>query len=98
MDFLVEMQLEVPPDYDPVLREDLGKRERARAAEIMASSNFFKWVWIPPGQKARIMICSAVDAVELHETISSLPAMPWAKFEVTSLVACEVGAPICMPN
>ena len=36
MDFLVEFEICVPPDYDPERFAELVKRERARAAEIAA--------------------------------------------------------------
>jgi muconolactone delta-isomerase len=97
MEFLVEMEIGVPPDYDPELLADLLKRERVRAAEI-ASGDFFKMVWIVPGQRARIMICSAADARELHDTISSLPAAKWNRYHVTPVIECGVGSSICIPN
>jgi muconolactone delta-isomerase len=98
MDFLVEFAIGVPPDYDPKLLEDLLKRERARAAEIAAAGNFFKHVWIVPCQAARISICSARDAAELHATFTSLPAAKWNSYQVTPLIECASGAPICIPD
>jgi len=98
MDFLVDMKLCIPPDCDPKIREDLTRRERARAAEILASGNFFKMVWIVPCQRARILICSAADEAELHQTFASLPAMPWSEIHVTPLIECEQGSSICMPS
>jgi muconolactone D-isomerase len=97
MDFLVDIEICMPPDYDPDSLVDLLKRERARAAEI-ADSGFFKMVWIVPGQRARIMVCSATDARDLHDTINSLPAVRWNRYQVTPLIECEVGSPICISN
>jgi muconolactone D-isomerase len=97
-DFLVEFQICIPPDYDPELLADLLKRERARAAEISAQGDFFKMVWIVPCQRARISICSAADARELHETFSSLPGSKWNTYEVTPLIECGKGESICIPN
>src|SRR5580692_10419670 len=98
MDFLVEIEIGLPPDYDPKLLPDLLKRERTRAAEIAASGDFFKKVWIVPCQRARIMICSVADAQELHETISSLPAVKWNEYQVTPLIECDEGSSICIPS
>ena len=98
MDFLVEFEIRIPPDYDPALLADLLKRERTRAAEIAASGNFFKMVWIVPCQRARICICSAADVQELHETISSLPGAKWNKYKVTPLIECDIGSSICIPS
>lgn len=98
MDFLVEFEICIPPDYDPALFADLVKRERARAAEIAAIGTFFKMVWIVPCQRARISICSAADARELHDTYASLPAAKWNKYEVTPLIECDKGSSICIPS
>ncbi len=98
MDFLVEMEIGMPPDLDAEMVADLTRRERARAAEISAAGNFFREVWIVPGERSRIMICTAPDAASLHETFVSLPAFPWSKFKVTPLIGCEPGAPICVVN
>jgi muconolactone delta-isomerase len=97
MDFLVEFEICLPPDYDPELLADLLKRERARAAEISAGP-FFKSVWIVPCQRARIAICSAADAQELHETLHSLPAAVWNEYQVTPLIECAEGSSICIPT
>lgn len=98
MDFLVDMELCIPPDCDPDVAEDISRRERARAAEILASGNIFKMVWIVPCQRARILVCSAASAAELHQTFSSLPAMPWSKIRVTPLIERDVGSSICIPT
>ncbi len=97
MDFLVNIEIKVPPDYDPELLADLLKRERPRAAEI-AATGFFKKVLIVPCQPSSIMICSAKDAGELHDTINSLPAVRWNDYEVTPLIECEPGSSICVPS
>jgi muconolactone delta-isomerase len=98
MEFLVEMVIGVPADYDPTLLSDLLKRERIRAGEIAARGTFFKNVWIVPCQRARIMICTAADAQELHETFSSLPAMKWNTYQATPLIPCGKGSSICIPD
>jgi muconolactone D-isomerase len=93
--FFVEMELRVPPDYDPELRKDLVTRERKRAAEITAEG-FWKHQWIVPGQRARINICSTADAAKLHETYSSLPAFKFTDLKASPLIECAVGEPIAM--
>ena len=98
MDFLVEMEICYPPDTDPELLAEQSKHERARTAEISSSRNFFKNVWIVPCERARILICSATDAADLHATFASLPVFKWAKLQATPLVECDVGSSICMPN
>jgi muconolactone D-isomerase len=97
MDFLVEFQIKMPPDYDAELLADLLKEERQRAAEISATG-FFKRIWIVPCQRARVAICTARDAAELHETLFRLPAMKWNECTATALIECDAGSPICMPG
>lgn len=93
--FYVEMELQVPPDYDPELRKDLVTRERKRAAEI-AAEGFWKYQWIVPGRRARINICSAADPVKLHETYASLPAFKFTDLHASPLIECPAGEPIAM--
>jgi muconolactone delta-isomerase len=96
MDFLVEFDICIPPDYDPAKAADLQKRERKRAAEIVSQGNFFKKVWVVPGRRARIAICSAPDAQVLDETFASLPAAKWNKMSVTPLFECPTDTSICI--
>lgn len=96
MDFLVEFDICIPPDYDPVKAADLQQRERKRAAEIAGQGNFFKKVWIAPCRRSRIAICSAPDARILDETFNSLPAAKWNKMSVTPLIECSTNPTICI--
>jgi muconolactone D-isomerase len=93
--FFVEMELMVPPDYDPELRKQLVTEERKRAAEI-TGSGFWKYQWVVPGRRARINICSAEDAAKVHETYASLPAFKFTDLKVSPLIECPVGEPIAM--
>lgn len=96
MDFLVDMEICFPPDTDPTLLADITQRERAHAARISTKGHFFKEAWIVPCRPARILICTAADATELHATFASAPAFPWSKLEATPLVACDIGTSICI--
>ncbi|MBG6118491.1 muconolactone delta-isomerase [Sphingobium sp. JAI105] len=98
MDFFVEMEIGFPPDYDPEKLAEITRKERERASEITAAGTFFKEVWIVPCQRSRILICTADDATQLHETFASLPAWRWSKLQATPLVECAVGASICIPD
>ena len=96
MYFIVEMEIAVPPDLEAEKLAELTRRERDRAAEINGQGNFFQQVWVVPGQRSRIMICTAADAAELHNTFQSLPAFPWCTFKVSPLIMREPGAPISL--
>jgi Muconolactone delta-isomerase len=95
MDFLVEMDIVVPNDYDSSLREDLITRERARGMEL-ASEGFFKQAWVVPGRRSRIHICTAKDAAHFHELFTSLPAYHFTKCNVIPLVECAADEPIAI--
>jgi muconolactone D-isomerase len=95
MDFLVEMEIVVPHDYDPALRDDLVARERARGMEL-ASQGFYKEAWVVPGRRARIQICTAEDAAQFNALFTSLPAYPFTKNRVLPLVECAVDEPIAI--
>lgn len=98
MDFMVEFEIGIPPDYDADLLADLLRRERERAAEISARGDFFKMVWTVPCQRARIGICTAASAEELQDTFASLPGMRWNNYETTPLIPCAPGSAICLHN
>lgn len=95
MDFLVEVEITIPPDHDETALADLLGRERSRAAEL-AEGDLFKRVWIVPGKPARIMICSATNSRELDETINTLPAVRWSRFKVTPVIERQLGSSICV--
>ena len=96
MDFLIEFDICIPPDYDPVKAADLQQRERARSREIAAQGDFYKKVWVAPGRRSRIAICSAPDALVLDQIFASLPAAKWNKTTVTPLVEWTGDATICI--
>ena len=92
MDFLIEMEVGGPSD--PEVFAELAQRERAAAAALVERGDFFKEVWIVPCQRSRLLICSAKDAADLHETFASLPGTKWNKLQATPLVECELGSSI----
>ena len=96
MDFLIEMEVGGPSD--PEVFAELAKKERAAAAELTARGDFFKEVWIVPCQRARLLICSAKDAADLHETFNSLPGTKWNKLQATPLIERKLGESICIPD
>ncbi len=95
MDFLVEMEICVPNDYDPVLRDDLIARERARGVGL-AAQGFYKEALVVPGLRARIQICTADDAAQFNDLFTSLPAYPFTENRVLPLVECAADEPIAI--
>ncbi len=84
MEFLVEIDVQWPPDGDPQRRAQLVEAETKRAAEL-AAKGILKRVWRIPGRWANFGLWEASDATALHEAISSLPFFPWLKVVVRPL-------------
>ena len=84
MEFLVQIEVQFPPEMDPALRSDLLDRERQRGLELRASG-VIRRIWRIPGRFANVAIYDTTDATALHEAISSLPLFPWLDVKVTPL-------------
>jgi|SRR5580658_1959226 muconolactone D-isomerase len=84
MDFLVEIEVRLPPDTDPGRKAELVAAEAARAKDLAAKGTIHR-LWRVPGRWANVGIWRAGDASELHEALSSLPLYPWLAVAVTPL-------------
>jgi muconolactone D-isomerase len=84
MDFLVEIEVRLPPDTDPERKAELVAAEAARAKELAAKGAIYR-LWRVPGRWANVGIWRADDATGLHEALSSLPLYPWLDIDVTPL-------------
>jgi len=84
MDFLVKIDVRLPPGTEPERRDQLVAAEAARARELAAAGSIFR-LWRVPGRWTNVGIWRAADATALHEAISSLPLYPWLDVEVTPL-------------
>lgn len=84
MQFLVRMDVHLPPDLDAGVVSDLRARETARAGEIQRSG---KWpgLWRVVGQVANVSVFDVESGDELHELLTSLPLFPYMDIEVTAL-------------
>jgi muconolactone D-isomerase len=86
MDFLVEIEVRLPPETDQARREELVAAEGARARELAAAGTIYR-LWRVPGRWSNVGIWRAHDATELHQAISSLPLYSWLDVQVTPLAA-----------
>lgn len=84
MDFLVAIDVGLPPNTEPARRDALVAAEAARAKELAEQGVIYR-LWRIPGRWSNVGIWRAVDATQLHQAISSLPLYPWLSVEVTAL-------------
>jgi muconolactone D-isomerase len=91
MEFLVRIDVHLPGDMDPDVRERLLERERERGFELKRQGTIVR-IWRIPGRLANVGIWEADDATVLHEAIASLPVFPWIDAEVIPLAVHHLEA------
>jgi muconolactone D-isomerase len=84
VEFLVEIQVNLPPDMSAGERAALLERERARGLELKAAGTIVR-IWRVPGRLANVGIWQAPDADVIHAALTSLPVFPWVDARVTAL-------------
>jgi muconolactone D-isomerase len=84
MEFLVRIQLTVPPGLPAEERTRLAEAEARRGRELKDAGTIVR-IWRIPGRTANAGIWVAADATALHEAIASLPMFPYLQAEVTPL-------------
>lgn len=82
--FHVEMDVQVPPGFDPTRLERLKAEEKARCHELMQSG---KWrhLWRVVGRYANVSLFDVDSPAELHDILSTLPLFPLMDIRVTAL-------------
>ena len=84
MEFLVQIQVNFPPEMPPEQLADVLEREVARGRELKANGTIAR-IWRIPGRRANVGIWRAETTDDLHAAIMSLPAFPWIDARVTAL-------------
>ncbi len=84
MRFHVRMDVHLPPDLDPQVREEIIAREKAYSQDLQRQG---KWphIWRIVGEYANISIFEVESNDELHQILSGLPLFPYMTIEVTPL-------------
>jgi muconolactone D-isomerase len=83
-EFLVEIEIELPPSMPAQERSALLSAEAERGRELRDGGSIVR-IWRIPGRYANVGLWEAADASELHELLSSLPMFPWANIQVRPL-------------
>lgn len=84
MEFLVRIEVSLPPQMPGQQRSELLEAERARGRQLRASGAIQR-IWRVPGGLRNVGIWEAEDASALHELLEGLPLYPWLDAEVTAL-------------
>jgi muconolactone D-isomerase len=83
-EFLVEIDIDLPPGMTDDVRADLRDRESAYGQQLVRSGAIQR-IWRIPGRLANVGVWTAADASALHELICGLPMYRWAKVTVRPL-------------
>ena len=84
VEFLVQIQVNLPPAMDAAQTAALTAAEQARGDELRGDGTIVR-IWRIPGRLANVGIWSAPDATALHDAITSLPLFPYLDVRVTPL-------------
>ncbi|MGV7123342.1 muconolactone Delta-isomerase [Sphingopyxis sp. 550A] len=82
--FKVEMDVNVPLDYDPTRFEALKAAEKARFQELQRAGTW-RHIWRVVGQYSNVSIFDVAGNGELHDILTSLPLYPFMDVRVTAL-------------
>ncbi|MCQ4122583.1 muconolactone Delta-isomerase [Rhodococcus tibetensis] len=82
--FHVRMDVAIPRDLDPTVRDETIAKEKAYSQELQRSG---KWpeIWRIVGKYSNISIFDVESADELHEILWNLPLFPYMDIEITAL-------------
>ncbi len=83
-EFLVEIEIELPPSMPDAERTAILSAEAARGRELRDAGSIVR-IWRVPGRRANVGVWNAVDASELHELLATLPVFPWMDIQVRPL-------------
>ena len=84
MEFLVRIEVDLPPDLGDERLGALIAAERERGRELVEAGHIVR-IWRLPGGVRNVGVWRAGDATELHELLMSLPTRPWFRTTVEAL-------------
>jgi len=82
--FAVRMDVDIPRDLDPAVREETVAREKAYSQELQRSGEW-RHIWRIVGQYSNLSIFDVDSTDRLHEILWGLPLFPYMQIEVTPL-------------
>lgn len=85
MRFLVKIVVRLPGDWDADRKAAIRQQERARVFELFRAGRLLRMFRIA-GETGNVGIWEFASLQELHETLTTLPMLPWMTLEVTPLL------------
>jgi muconolactone D-isomerase len=82
--FHIRMDVKIPHDLDPTVRDDLLAREKAYAQELQRAGTW-RHLWRVVGEYANISVFDVDSTDDLHALLSGLPLFPYMKIKATPL-------------
>lgn len=82
--FMVEMDVNVPLDYDPAHFAVLKGAEMARFQELQRAG-IWRHIWRVVGQYSNVSIFDVTDNAALHDILTALPLYPFMDVRVKAL-------------
>ncbi|GAB3004683.1 muconolactone Delta-isomerase [Amycolatopsis acidiphila] len=82
--FAVQMTVELPPDLDPQVREELVTTEKEYSQKLQRAG---KWphLWRVVGEYSNLSVFDVSDNAELHDLLWNLPLFKYMHITVTPL-------------
>ncbi|GAA2485199.1 muconolactone Delta-isomerase [Terrabacter carboxydivorans] len=84
--FAVRMDVDLPRDLDPVVRQETVAREKAYSQDLQRSGEW-RHIWRIVGQYSNVSIFDVASNERLHEILWGLPLFPYMTIEVTPLAS-----------
>ena len=82
--FAVRMDVDLPHDLDPAVRDEVVTRERAYSQELQSGGEWTH-IWRIVGRYSNLSVFDVASNDRLHEILSGLPLYPYMTIEVTPL-------------
>ena len=82
--YAVRMDVALPPDMDPAVRDDLLAREKAYSQRLQRSGQW-PHIWRCVGEYANLSVFAVESNDQLHEILWGLPLFPYMSVTVTPL-------------
>lgn len=82
--FAVRMDVDIPRDLDPVVRDETVAREKAYSQQLQRAGEW-RHIWRVVGQYSNISVFDVASNERLHEILWGLPLFPYMTIEVTPL-------------